>query len=111
MEEVRTKRKYNRRSPEVIAAEKAAKEARKAAREAAKKDKEEIKMPAKKTEPATEEKKTTIKLCGNIFINKPCTPICSKFLPIIFCHILPMIAIIKIPKFLVIFKSSPFGRS
>ena len=64
MEEVRTKRKYTRRDPAVIAAEKAAKEARKAAREAAKKEKEmmeEVKMPAKKTEPATEEKKTTVK--------------------------------------------------
>ena len=60
--EATTKRKYTRRSPDVIAAEKAAKEARKAAREAAKKEKEtmkEIKMPEKTTEPATEEKKTT----------------------------------------------------
>lgn len=68
MEEVRTKRKYTRRDPEVIAAEKAAKEARKAAREAAKREKEmmeESKMPAKKTvEPATE-KKTSSKKTSN----------------------------------------------
>lgn len=68
MEEVRTKRKYTRRDPEIIAAEKAAKEARKAAREAAKKEKEmmeESKMTAKKTvEPATE-KKTTSKKTSN----------------------------------------------
>ena len=40
METTTTKRKYTRSSPDVIAAEKAAKEARKAAREAAKKEKE-----------------------------------------------------------------------
>lgn len=64
MEATTTKRKYTRRSPDVIAAEKAAKEARKAAREAAKKEKEmeEVKMPAKKTaEPATEKKATSKK--------------------------------------------------
>lgn len=63
METTTTKRKYTRRSPDVIAAEKAAKEARKAAREAAKKEKEmeEVKMPKKTAEPTEEKKATTAK--------------------------------------------------